>query len=51
MSGTRLGDVWIFDLFSMTWTNPIIHGIPPLPRSLHTANIVGLRFLILNIFE
>lgn len=45
MSGTRLGDVWIFDLLSMTWTNPIIHGIPPQPRSLHTANIVGSRYI------
>jgi host cell factor len=36
-----LGDVWILDFTTNTWSNPIVDGIPPLPRSLHTANIVA----------
>lgn len=43
MSGCRLGDVWILDISSMTWSNPQPDGIPPLPRSLHSANVVGER--------
>lgn len=27
MCGKRLGDIWILDLDSMTWTNPIINGL------------------------
>ena len=61
MNGPRLGDVWILDLNSMTWDNPLvghaplaltligplqIHGHAPLPRSLHTANIVGHRMYV-----
>lgn len=41
MNGCRLGDVWILDLASMTWTQPEIDGVPPLPRSLHSANVIG----------
>lgn len=43
MDGQRLGDVWILDLNSMTWFNPDISGMPPEPRSLHTANIIDRR--------
>ena len=43
MNGVRLDDLWILDLNSMTWTNPIPEGIAPLPRSLHSANVVGDR--------
>uniref|UniRef100_A0A0N5AJR7 Host cell factor 1 n=1 Tax=Syphacia muris TaxID=451379 RepID=A0A0N5AJR7_9BILA len=46
MNGVRLGDLWILDLDSMTWTNPIVQGVAPLPRSLHSANIVGDRMII-----
>ncbi|EDV24948.1 uncharacterized protein TRIADDRAFT_2707, partial [Trichoplax adhaerens] len=46
MSGNRLGDIWILDIASMTWSKPEIHGIPPLPRSLHSAVVVGRRMLI-----
>uniref|UniRef100_F1KTK5 Host cell factor 1 n=1 Tax=Ascaris suum TaxID=6253 RepID=F1KTK5_ASCSU len=46
MSGCRLGDVWILDISSMTWSNPQPDGIPPLPRSLHSANVVGERMLV-----
>lgn len=41
--GTRLGDIWILDLHSLTWSNPELYGIPPLSRSLHTANIINNR--------
>ena len=41
MSGTRLGDLWILDIGSMTWERPIVEGVPPLPRSLHSATLIG----------
>lgn len=46
MNGVRLGDLWILDLDSMTWTNPIPQGDAPLPRSLHSANIIGDRLVV-----
>ncbi|XP_022129011.2 host cell factor 1 [Pieris rapae] len=41
MSGSRLGDLWILDIDSMSWTRPELGGISPLPRSLHTATVIG----------
>ncbi|VDM57722.1 unnamed protein product [Angiostrongylus costaricensis] len=46
MNGCRLGDLWILDLDSMTWDNPLIGGVAPTPRSLHTANLIGHRMYI-----
>ncbi|CAG9538511.1 unnamed protein product [Cercopithifilaria johnstoni] len=46
MNGCRLGDLWILDLVSMTWTKPEIGGIPPLPRSLHSANVIAERMIM-----
>ncbi|KAM3725360.1 Host cell factor [Dirofilaria immitis] len=46
MNGCRLGDLWILDLVSMTWTKPEIAGIPPQPRSLHSANIIAERMIV-----
>ncbi|KAF7639872.1 hypothetical protein Mgra_00000792 [Meloidogyne graminicola] len=46
MDGNRMGDVWILDLKTWTWTNPVPNGIMPLPRSLHSANIIGNRMII-----
>uniref|UniRef100_A0A914UVD7 Host cell factor Kelch-repeats domain-containing protein n=1 Tax=Plectus sambesii TaxID=2011161 RepID=A0A914UVD7_9BILA len=46
MSGCRLGDLWILDINSSTWLNPTLDGIPPLPRSLHSANIVNDRMYV-----
>uniref|UniRef100_A0A914EFK1 Fibronectin type-III domain-containing protein n=1 Tax=Acrobeloides nanus TaxID=290746 RepID=A0A914EFK1_9BILA len=46
MSGKRLDDVWILDLYTYTWTNPKPDGFAPLPRSLHTANLIGDRMYI-----
>ena len=31
---------------TMTWTKPVIHGIPPLPRSLHSSTIINNRMFI-----
>lgn len=41
MSGSRLGDLWVLDVDSMSWSRPEVGGPPPLPRSLHTATVVG----------
>ncbi|CAK1542438.1 unnamed protein product [Leptosia nina] len=41
MSGSRLGDLWVLDVDSMSWSRPELHGISPLPRSLHTATVIG----------
>uniref|UniRef100_A0A915E149 Host cell factor n=1 Tax=Ditylenchus dipsaci TaxID=166011 RepID=A0A915E149_9BILA len=46
MSGNRLGDLWILDLNSMNWSNPLSNGLCPLPRSLHTANIVNSKMFV-----
>jgi len=43
MEDRRLNDVWILDLQTMSWQNPIPNGVLPEPRSLHTANIVDHR--------
>ncbi|XP_015439620.1 PREDICTED: host cell factor 1 isoform X2 [Dufourea novaeangliae] len=41
MSGCRLGDLWFLDVDTMTWNKPVVHGLSPLPRSLHTATLIG----------
>lgn len=41
MSGSRLGDLWVLDVDSMSWSRPDVGGPPPLPRSLHTATVIG----------
>ena len=65
MSGCRLGDLWLLDVDSMTWTKPIVNGIvinifivfiikndrsstgiPPLPRSLHSATLINNRMYV-----
>uniref|UniRef100_A0A915Q0W3 Fibronectin type-III domain-containing protein n=1 Tax=Setaria digitata TaxID=48799 RepID=A0A915Q0W3_9BILA len=46
MNGCRLGDLWILDLVSMTWTKPEVGGVPPLPRSLHSANVIAERMIV-----
>ncbi|XP_054279419.1 host cell factor 1-like [Macrosteles quadrilineatus] len=46
MSGCRLGDLWILDIESMSWVKPIVHGNAPLPRSLHTATMIGSRMFV-----
>ncbi|XP_072002534.1 host cell factor 2 isoform X2 [Engystomops pustulosus] len=46
MSGCRLSDLWELDIETMTWSSPGAKGAFPLPRSLHTANIIGNRMYI-----
>ncbi|XP_059471046.1 host cell factor 1-like isoform X2 [Neocloeon triangulifer] len=46
MSGCRLGDLWFLDVDTMTWSKPEVSGIPPLPRSLHSATLIGKRMLV-----
>lgn len=46
MNGSRLSDLWILDLDSMTWDCPVLGGVTPMPRSLHTANLIGHRMYI-----
>lgn len=46
MSGCRLGDLWQLDVDSMTWSKPIVLGRPPLPRSLHSATLIGQRMYV-----
>uniref|UniRef100_A0A8C4QNQ1 Host cell factor Kelch-repeats domain-containing protein n=1 Tax=Eptatretus burgeri TaxID=7764 RepID=A0A8C4QNQ1_EPTBU len=41
MSGCRLGDLWSLDIDTFTWNNPVLSGVPPLPRSLHSATVIG----------
>lgn len=41
MSGSRLGDLWVLDVEGMIWSRPEVGGPPPLPRSLHTATVIG----------
>ncbi|CAH1982631.1 unnamed protein product [Acanthoscelides obtectus] len=46
MSGCRLGDLWFLETETMTWLKPHVTGITPLPRSLHTATLIGHRMFI-----
>lgn len=46
MSGSRLGDIWLLLLDTLTWMQPTISGIPPFPRSLHTAVVIGNKMII-----
>uniref|UniRef100_A0A023F048 Putative host cell transcription factor hcfc1 n=1 Tax=Triatoma infestans TaxID=30076 RepID=A0A023F048_TRIIF len=46
MSGCRLGDLWILDITTMTWSKPDVEGLAPLPRSLHTACVVADRMYV-----
>ncbi|XP_033017320.1 host cell factor 2 [Lacerta agilis] len=46
MSGCRLNDLWELDIETMTWSKPEIKGTLPLPRSLHTANVIGNKMYI-----
>ncbi|GFV75140.1 host cell factor 1 [Trichonephila clavipes] len=46
MSGCRLGDLWQLDIETMTWSKPVVQGLSPLPRSLHSATLIGHRMLV-----
>lgn len=46
MAGCRLDDMHILDIASMTWSSPKLSGPPPLPRSLHSACLIGSKMYI-----
>lgn len=46
MSGSRLGDLWILDAETMSWSKPELGGPTPLPRSLHTATVIGSHMYV-----
>ncbi|XP_067908265.1 host cell factor 1-like isoform X2 [Heterodontus francisci] len=46
MSGCRLGDLWILDIENLTWNKPEVAGVPPLPRSLHSATMIGSKMYV-----
>ncbi|XP_010864751.2 host cell factor 2 [Esox lucius] len=46
MRGSRLDDLWQLDLESMTWSIPETKGPPPLPRSLHSASVIGNKMYV-----
>lgn len=46
MSGTRLGDLWLYYLDQRAWTRVNVNGQIPLPRSLHSATCIRNRMFI-----
>ncbi|XP_038069573.1 host cell factor 2-like isoform X2 [Patiria miniata] len=46
MSGCRLGDLWQLNLENMTWLKPDLKGQCPLPRSLHSATVIGHKMYV-----
>ncbi|CAG0915843.1 unnamed protein product [Notodromas monacha] len=46
MSGCRLGDLFVYEVDLGSWKKPVIGGMPPLPRSLHTATVIGPRMFV-----
>ncbi|CAG9828310.1 unnamed protein product [Diabrotica balteata] len=50
VNGSILGDLWFLDTTTMTWSQPKIAGIQPLPRFLHTSTVIGHRMFIFGGF-
>ncbi|XP_051912115.1 host cell factor 2 isoform X1 [Hippocampus zosterae] len=46
MQGRRLDDLWQLDLNTMAWSLLETRGSVPLPRSLHSANVIGNRMFV-----
>ncbi|XP_058480255.1 host cell factor 2 [Solea solea] len=46
MQGTRLNDLWQLDLDTMVWSIPETKGCIPLPRSLHSASVIGNKMYV-----
>ncbi|XP_047430738.1 host cell factor 2 [Mugil cephalus] len=46
MQGSRLDDLWQLDLDTMVWSRPQTRGSTPLPRSLHSANVIGNKMYV-----
>ncbi|GFQ86211.1 host cell factor 1 [Trichonephila clavata] len=47
MSGCRLGDLWQLDIENNDLVQTSVQGLSPLPRSLHSATLIGHRMLVL----
>ncbi|XP_065807632.1 host cell factor 2 isoform X2 [Labrus bergylta] len=46
MQGSRLDDLWQLDIDTMVWSMPETRGSMPLPRSLHSANVIGNKMYV-----
>ncbi|XP_030623631.1 host cell factor 2 [Chanos chanos] len=46
MCGQRLADLWQLDIETMTWSRPQTTGPSPLPRSMHSANVIGNKMYV-----
>ncbi|XP_034719221.1 host cell factor 2 isoform X1 [Etheostoma cragini] len=46
MQGCRLDDLWQLDLDTMVWSTPETRGFTPLPRSLHSASVIGNKMYV-----
>ncbi|XP_054656817.1 host cell factor 2 isoform X2 [Dunckerocampus dactyliophorus] len=46
MQGRRLDDLWQLDLNTMMWSVPDTSGSTPLPRSLHSATVIGNKMFV-----
>ncbi|XP_040002725.1 host cell factor 2 isoform X2 [Xiphias gladius] len=46
MQGCRLDDLWQLDLDTMVWSTPETRGSTPLPRSLHSASVIGNKMFV-----
>ncbi|XP_036433525.1 host cell factor 2 [Colossoma macropomum] len=46
MCGKRLADLWQLDIETMTWSLPQTTGPCPLPRSLHSSNVMGNQMFV-----
>nr|XP_046234685.1 host cell factor 2 [Scatophagus argus] len=46
MQGCRLDDLWQLDLDTMFWSTPQTRGFTPLPRSLHSASVIGNKMYV-----
>lgn len=46
MNGSRLNDLWFLNVDDLIWQQFDVLGIPPEPRSLHTASLIGSRMFI-----
>ncbi|XP_034092835.1 LOW QUALITY PROTEIN: host cell factor 2 [Gymnodraco acuticeps] len=46
MQGSRLDDLWQLDLDTMVWSTTETRGSTPVPRSLHSASVIGNKMFV-----
>ncbi|XP_068572807.1 host cell factor 2 isoform X2 [Cebidichthys violaceus] len=46
MHGRRLDDLWQLNLDTMVWSTAETRGTTPLPRSLHSASVIGNKMYV-----